>query len=341
MSNRERFKLTMMFKPVDRLPMIEWATWWDKTLERWYSEGLPSILIDDGEIREYFGLDCYRQIWIRAIGNNCPAPKTYGAGLIKDIKEYKEIKKYLYPKNFFDNIFPILEKWSEKQKKGDMVIWITLDGFFWFPRQLFGIEQHLFAFYDKEELMHQINSDLVEFHLWAINEFCKICTPDFMTFAEDMSYNNGPMLSKKCFDKFLAPYYHNIIPSLKKKGIIPFIDSDGNIFQMIKWIERVGIEGGLPLERRAGTDIIKIREFFPKFKMIGGFDKTVMSQGEKMMRQEFERIFPIMSQGGYIPSVDHQTPPDVSLKQYHCYVSLLKEYCEKATKVYSDIYLHK
>ena len=30
---------------------------------------------------------------------------------------------------------------------------------------------------------------------------------DFMTFGEDMSYNNGPMLSKECFDTFLLPYY--------------------------------------------------------------------------------------------------------------------------------------
>jgi len=336
MNNRERFKNTMMFKPVDRLPMIEWAGWWDKTLERWYKEGLPSNLKDDGEIREYFGLDCYRQMWIKAIGNDCPTPKTYGASIITNINEYNEIKKYLYSKKIFDSILPILENWTEKQKSGDMVIWITLDGFFWFPRQLFGIEQHLFAFYDQRELMHQINSDLVEYNTWVIEEFCKICTPDFMTFAEDMSYNNGPMLSKECFNEFLSPYYHKIIPLLKKKKIIPFIDSDGNIFQMIKWLEEVGIEGGLPLERRAGTDIIKIRKYFPKFKMIGGFDKTVMSYGEEAMRKEFERIFPVMKEGGYIPSVDHQTPPDVSLNQYRCYVSLLKEYCEKVGNVYKN-----
>ena len=51
-----------------------------------------------------------------------------------------------------------------------------------------------------------------------------------------------------------------------------------------------------------------------------------MHLGEQAMRQEFERILPAMKSGGFIPSVDHQTPPDVSLETYRLYVSLLKEY---------------
>jgi hypothetical protein len=31
-----------------------------------------------------------------------------------------------------------------------------------------------------------------------------------MSFAEDMSYNNGPMLSKEIFDEFLAPFYRAV-----------------------------------------------------------------------------------------------------------------------------------
>ncbi|HOF18760.1 MAG TPA: hypothetical protein PK082_07605, partial [Phycisphaerae bacterium] len=34
--------------------------------------------------------------------------------------------------------------------------------------------------------------------------------------------------------------------------------------------------------------------------------------------------------GGYIPSTDHQTPPDVSVEGFREYVRLLHEYCRKA-----------
>jgi hypothetical protein len=44
------------------------------------------------------------------------------------------------------------------------------------------------------------------------------------------------------------------------------------------------------------------------------------------MRAQFERLVPLMRAGGFIPSVDHQTPPEVSLDNYRLYLRLLKEY---------------
>ena len=75
---------------------------------------------------------------------------------------------------------------------------MALDGFFWFPRTLLGIEPHLYAFYDQPELMHRMNDDLAEhFTARARARLRRMLTPDFMTFAEDMSYNHGPMLSRE------------------------------------------------------------------------------------------------------------------------------------------------
>ena len=116
---------------------------------------------------------------------------------------------------------------------------------------------------------------------------------------------------------------------LKEYGIIPFVDSDGDVHPLIPWLKEVGIEGILPLERMAGVDVGRIRKEHQRFKMIGAFDKTVISKGEKAIINEFERLLPVMKSGGFILSVDHQTPPDVSLEQYHCYIRLLKEYCSK------------
>ncbi|MFH1267913.1 MAG: glycosyl hydrolase, partial [Planctomycetota bacterium] len=48
------------------------------------------------------------------------------------------------------------------------------------------------------------------------------------------------------------------------------------------------------------------------------------------IRAEFERLVPLMRSGGFIPSVDHQTPPGVSLDQYRLYLRLLAEYVEMA-----------
>jgi hypothetical protein len=326
MNNVERFKNVMAFKPVDRLPTIEWAHYWDKTVDRWYQDGLPRSITDVVEIRRHFGLDCYRQFWIVPRGAGIPAPQSHGAALINNRDDYIKIKPYLFPKPAFDG--QALERWAYEQKKGETVLWFTFEGFFWFPRTLFGIEHHMFAFYDHPELMHDMNRDVLEYNLNTLDEICKICTPDFMTFAEDMSYNNGPMLSKSCFDEFITPYYQKIVPRIKERGILPFVDSDGDVTTLIPWLESVGIEGILPLERMAGVDVARIRKDHPKFGLIGAFDKTIMHLGEAAMRKEFERLLPTMRQGGFIPSVDHQTPPDVSMENYQCYVRLLKEYSQ-------------
>ncbi len=327
MNCRKRFINTMNFSPVDRLPMIEWATWWDKTISRWKKEGLPESIEDAGEIREYFGLDVYRQYWISPFKSTFTNIKEHGKGIISDIDSYNKIREHLYPDVPFDK--NLVEKWVIQQEQGNMVIWITLEGFFWFPRKLFGIEKHLYAFYDSPDLMHVINRDLLEYNLQAFDQFCKVCKPDFMTFAEDMSYNHGPMISKELFDEFMKPYYKEIVPKLKENNIIPFIDTDGNMEKLIPRFFEVGIEGFLPLERQAGVDIVELRKIYPKLKLIGGYDKTIMSEGEQKMRIEFDRIFSVMKQGGYIPSVDHQTPPGVSFNDYKIYLKLLNEYCLK------------
>ena len=60
--------------------------------------------------------------------------------------------------------------------------------------------------------------------------------------------------------------------------------------------------------------------------MVGHFNKLTMDRGEAAMRAEFERLGPLMKSGGFIPSVDHQTPPAVSMEQYRLYLRLLNEY---------------
>ena len=110
------------------------------------------------------------------------------------------------------------------------------------------------------------------------------------------------------------------------------MDSDGDISLALPWFANAGVEGILPLERQAGVDLMKLRDQYPNFLFIGHYDKMVMPLGEEAMRAEFERLLPVMRQGGFIPSVDHQTPPGVSLENYEIYLRLLREYCEKAAQ---------
>ena len=324
MTMRENFKAVMNFQKPTRLPAIEWAIWWDKTINRWKAEGMP----DNVNVMEYFGLDIHQQYWLNPRAK-APRAKYHGSGLLQNLTPaaYRELKPHLFPSDAVQRSREHIIEQTKQQQNGDIIIWITLEGFFWFPREIMGIHNHLLAFYDEPELMHTMNKDLLEYNLRVLDEFCQLCVPDFMTFAEDMSYNNGPMISKPLFDQFMVPYYNDIIPKLNEYGIEIVVDTDGDLTQLIPWFEELGITAFLPLERQAGVDLAQIRKRHPRLRLLGGFDKTVMHLGEDALRAEFERLLPVMQQGGFIPSVDHQTPPAVSLDDYKLYVRLLKEYC--------------
>ena len=150
--------------------------------------------------------------------------------------------------------------------------------------------------------------------------------PDFMSIAEDMSYNHGSMISKEIFDEFLKPYYLRLTDRAKEYGIVTMVDSDGDVTELCVWLHDGGVGGVFPLERQAGCDVAALRRQNPDMCFMGGYDKMVMDKGEAAMRGEFERLMPVARQGGHIISCDHQTPPSVSYEDYQLYLRLFREY---------------
>jgi len=323
----ERFQALMSFQPVDRLPRIEWAPWWDQTIARWRGEGLPARLKSHFDVREYLGLDPYHQVWSRPRARGFPA-MPHGQGPVATEADYEALLPHLYPPQ--GEHLDELAAWGRRQARGEVVVWLSLEGFFWYPRTLFGIQPHLTAFYDLPDLMQRMNRDLAEYHVRYLNEVRKVCCPAFMTFAEDMSYNKGPMLSRALFEEFIAPHYRRVVPVLQEMGTRVIVDTDGDPSLMIDWLEGVGVEGVLPLERQAGVDAARLRADHPRLLMLGHYDKMVMDRGVEAIRKEFERLRPVVRTGGYLPGVDHQTPPGVSLAQYREYLEVQREFSVSA-----------
>ena len=314
----------MRFQSVDRLPRWEWAMWWDATIARWRQEGLPVYLDDVFDIHEYFGLDPYKQFWFSTNEPTIKAVQHHVDGGVSGMDDYLRFLPHLYPDH--SEAIETMKPWAARQAEGEAVVWITLEGFFWFPRTLMGFVKLMYAFIENPELIHRINGDLLRFNLGLLDQIEKVCVPTFMTIAEDMSFNNGPMIGEDLFDAFMAPYYRELLARVKEMNLLTIVDTDGDVTMLVPWLQKAGVEGVLPLERQAGVDGMKLRRQFPNFALIGHYDKMAMPHGEEAMRREFERLAPLMKTGGYIPSVDHQTPPGVSLEQYRVYLRLLDEY---------------
>jgi len=312
------------FERPSRMPVVEWCMWWEETIALWEAQGMPTGM-ESLELYEYFGLDKNIQFWLDHYSGQCPKPAHQASGLIENATDYQDIHGCILKSDVVSAIEKDLQRANEIQAKGEAVVWYTVNGFFWFPRELFGIENHLFSFFDHPALYHQICEDLLAWQMARIDELNAHTHFEFMTIAEDMSYNGGPMISRQQFNEFILPYYLKLIPHIKKYGTKVFVDTDGDVTDMIPWLLDSGVDGVFPLERQAGVDIAFLRTQFPTLLMIGGFDKMCMFQGEKAIQGEIERLRPVVEKGGYIPAMDHQTPPRTTLENYRTYIKLLKE----------------
>lgn len=214
----------------------------------------------------------------------------------------------------------------EGHERGDYSIRLNLEGFFWVPRELLGNEAHLFAFYEEPELLHDICEYMLKVYSTKLLRVIDIVQPDLVYMMEDLSGKTGPMISNQMFDEFVGAYYRRLFPLLREHGVHNiFVDTDGDFMLMIPRFIDAGVDGFLPMDVNAGMDIVKVRENFPKLKIIGGYNKLCIADGPAAIDAEFARILPVVRQGGYIVGADHQVPPSASLEDYRYYIKRLHE----------------
>src|SRR5512137_1928220 len=96
MNTHERVNAVLNFRPFDRLPVVEWAPWWDQTLARWHTEGLPASVKGLREVVEHFGLDVWIQDGAQMFSASPPAPPAHGAGIVANDADYDRLIKPLY-----------------------------------------------------------------------------------------------------------------------------------------------------------------------------------------------------------------------------------------------------
>ena len=220
---------------------------------------------------------------------------------------------------------------KEGHDRGDYSIRLNIEGFFWVPRELMGDEEQMYAFYDEPEMLHDMAEYICKVYETKLMRVVKMLQPDVIYIMEDLSGKNGPMISGEFFDAFIGAYYRRLIPQFKAAGVKNvFVDTDGDFCKIIPNFIAAGVDGFLPMDVNAGMDIVAVRKQFPPLKFIGGFNKLMIEEGPAAIDAEFERILPVVRQGGYIVGADHQVTPDSSLENYRYYIGRLKEVMAQA-----------
>jgi hypothetical protein len=108
-------------------------------------------------------------------------------------------------------------------------------------------------------------------------------------------------------------------------------DSDGYVEELIPLIVETGVTGMYPFERAAGNNLLRIREAFPAFQILGGFDKRVLFEGSTLAAIEAELAVAeaMLRQGRFIPHVDHFVSQDCTWENFAYYRRRLNEIIDR------------
>jgi len=210
----------------------------------------------------------------------------------------------------------------------DIPISLEVGGFYGYLREWVGSERILYMFYDDPGLIEDMMDTMLYLETEVIKRVVKDIRIDQATFWEDMCYRAGPLISPAMVRKFMMPRYKKITDLLHSHGVdVIFVDSDGNVEQLVPlWLES-GINYIWPFEVAAGNDAVAMRKKYGKDLIIGGtIDKRALIKGKEAIREEVMSKVPfLLEQGGYFPSVDHHVPPDVTFENYCYYINLIRE----------------
>ena len=196
------------------------------------------------------------------------------------------------------------------------------NGFYWRAREFMGTEALSYAWYDHPKLMHQVMETYAELIIETSRPVLEKIDVEYFVLNEDMSMKAGPLLSPATYREFIWPHLRRMVDFMHSHGVKYFaVDTDGDPTALVPLMMDAGVDILWPLERAAGMDPVMLRaKFGPSLRLWGGVDKRVLVHGPAAIRAHLREMIPLIEEGGYIPTVDHTVPPDVSWDDFRYYM---------------------
>jgi hypothetical protein len=195
-------------------------------------------------------------------------------------------------------------------------------GFYWRAREWMGTEALSYAWYDQPALCHEMMELIADFTIEVAKPVLAETDIDYVFINEDMAMKAGPLLSPETYRTFILGPMKRLVGFLKSHGVrYVVVDSDGNTEPLIPLLLDAGVDGLWPLERASlDTDPAFLRGKYGKsLRLWGAVDKRELAKGRKAIDAHLRTLAPMVEQGGFIPTVDHTVPPDVSLENFRYY----------------------
>jgi uroporphyrinogen decarboxylase len=196
-------------------------------------------------------------------------------------------------------------------------------GFYWRAREWLGTENLSYAWYDDPDLCDNMMEFTADFTIEMLRPVLDEIAPDYIFINEDMSMKSGPLLSPEHYKRFIFPRMRRLVDFVKGKGTkYVIVDTDGDPEPLIPLLMDAGVDGLWPIERAAQEmDPLALRKKYGKdLRIWGAVDKRCIAAGPDAIDEHLRTMIPLIEEGGFIPTVDHTVPPDVSLENFRYYM---------------------
>jgi uroporphyrinogen-III decarboxylase len=170
--------------------------------------------------------------------------------------------------------------------------------------------------------VHDIMEFQADFLIEAARPVLECTSVEYVCLSEDMAMKTGPLLSPDSYREFIYPRLKRVVDYLKGHGTrYVCVDTDGNPEPLIPMLMDAGVDSLWPLERPADQDPQRLRRKYGRaLRLWGGVDKRVLAHGRRAIEEHLRTFIPLIEEGGFIPTVDHTVPPDVSWADFQFYM---------------------
>ncbi len=319
--NFERIKTAMRHEEPDRVPLVEAVVGYEiqsqflgKTVtdadiqgqvEFWAKAGYDHLpltvgMMNPGEItkessivgvvqkalRKSRGADTEEIIpWKIEEGGVISSPEDY------DQFPWEEAAKLDFQK--FHEVQPYLPE--------GMRIIATSGKIFTLTWMLLGFQNFCMSLYLQDALVAKVFQKVGEIQIAGVKRLLEIPKVGGVWIVDDLSYGSGPMIDPKFFRKYVFPWYEEIAAVCRRKGLLLFFHSDGNIWPILDDLIAVGFQALHPIDPSC-MDIRQVKEKVGKrVGILGNIDVDLLARGrpEEVRALVQKRLREIAPGGGY------------------------------------------
>jgi uroporphyrinogen decarboxylase len=142
---------------------------------------------------------------------------------------------------------------------------------------------------------------------------------DVVFYGDDLAFQQGPMVSRRTYERHIKPYQQRIFALLKQRPVKVLYHSCGSVVSLIGDLIELGVDALTPVQvSAAGMDPVKLKkDFGQRITFWGGIDtQHVLSRGgvTDVRREVRQRIQALAPGGGYVlcavHNIQREVPPE-------------------------------